>query len=219
MVVVFVLQWQPPLTFSFQQTQFLGVYFVSSQEFLANAYVLAVLLFLALLLQRTFLQASYYVAIETGINLRGAMQVLGWLFFSLHNKNHMTCPHGHSRKMLLWLYFSVWLFNCVSETMTIDKAVWNHGKCLGLDLGNVVLALVLPWITPQMSALRPPHHPALNGTDITNRSQHSFLVNANAASGSFSRYCLTVLLPDSLLWVQNRKHIWATRTREPLRRS
>ncbi|XP_059263616.1 ATP-binding cassette sub-family C member 8 isoform X8 [Mustela nigripes] len=54
--------------------QFLGVYFVSSQEFLANAYVLAVLLFLALLLQRTFLQASYYVAIETGINLRGAIQ-------------------------------------------------------------------------------------------------------------------------------------------------
>lgn len=59
------------------QTQFLGVYFVSSQEFLGNAYVLAVLLFLALLLQRTFLQASYYVAIETGINLRGAIQVLG----------------------------------------------------------------------------------------------------------------------------------------------
>uniref|UniRef100_A0A8C4X549 ATP-binding cassette, sub-family C (CFTR/MRP), member 8b n=1 Tax=Erpetoichthys calabaricus TaxID=27687 RepID=A0A8C4X549_ERPCA len=44
-------------------------------EFLANAYVLAVLLFFALLLQRTFLQASYYVAIETGINLRGAMQI------------------------------------------------------------------------------------------------------------------------------------------------
>ncbi|KAI4580849.1 hypothetical protein MJG53_010391 [Ovis ammon polii x Ovis aries] len=56
------------------KTRFLGVYFVSSQEFLANAYVLAVLLFLALLLQRTFLQASYYVAIETGINLRGAIQ-------------------------------------------------------------------------------------------------------------------------------------------------
>uniref|UniRef100_A0AAA9SFU0 ATP binding cassette subfamily C member 8 n=1 Tax=Bos taurus TaxID=9913 RepID=A0AAA9SFU0_BOVIN len=58
------------------KTQFLGVYFVSSQEFLANAYVLAVLLFLALLLQRTFLQASYYVAIETGINLRGAIQII-----------------------------------------------------------------------------------------------------------------------------------------------
>nr|XP_033784243.1 ATP-binding cassette sub-family C member 8 isoform X2 [Geotrypetes seraphini] len=56
------------------QIKFLGVNFISSQEFLANAYVLAVLLFFALLLQRTFLQASYYVAIETGINLRGAMQ-------------------------------------------------------------------------------------------------------------------------------------------------
>ncbi|XP_070789628.1 ATP-binding cassette sub-family C member 8 isoform X3 [Pituophis catenifer annectens] len=56
------------------KTKIMGVYFISSQEFLANAYVLSVLLFFALLLQRTFLQASYYVAIETGINLRGAIQ-------------------------------------------------------------------------------------------------------------------------------------------------
>uniref|UniRef100_A0A663M5D5 ATP binding cassette subfamily C member 8 n=1 Tax=Athene cunicularia TaxID=194338 RepID=A0A663M5D5_ATHCN len=56
------------------QIKILGVFFISSQEFLSNAYVLAVLLFFALLLQRTFLQASYYVAIETGINLRGAIQ-------------------------------------------------------------------------------------------------------------------------------------------------
>ncbi|XP_037701589.1 ATP-binding cassette sub-family C member 9 isoform X2 [Choloepus didactylus] len=46
---------------------------LSSKEFLENAYVLAVLLFLALILQRTFLQASYYVTTETGINLRGAL--------------------------------------------------------------------------------------------------------------------------------------------------
>ncbi|XP_040824354.1 ATP-binding cassette sub-family C member 9 isoform X7 [Ochotona curzoniae] len=50
-----------------------GVKTLSSKEFLENAYVLAVLLFLALILQRTFLQASYYVTIETGINLRGAL--------------------------------------------------------------------------------------------------------------------------------------------------
>ncbi|XP_067915013.1 ATP-binding cassette sub-family C member 9 isoform X2 [Heterodontus francisci] len=55
------------------KVKFMGVYFVSSKEFLENVYVLAVLLFLALILQRTFLQASYYVAIETGINLRGAL--------------------------------------------------------------------------------------------------------------------------------------------------
>ncbi|KAH0620929.1 hypothetical protein JD844_021844 [Phrynosoma platyrhinos] len=60
--------------FKAQKTKILGVFFISSQEFLANAYVLAVLLFFTLLLQRTFLQASYYVAIETGINLRGAIQ-------------------------------------------------------------------------------------------------------------------------------------------------
>uniref|UniRef100_A0A667Z3D6 ATP-binding cassette, sub-family C (CFTR/MRP), member 9 n=1 Tax=Myripristis murdjan TaxID=586833 RepID=A0A667Z3D6_9TELE len=52
---------------------YFGVYFMSSTELLQNASVLAVLLFLALVLQRTFLQASYYVTIETGINLRGAL--------------------------------------------------------------------------------------------------------------------------------------------------
>lgn len=63
----------------------LGIYFISSKEFLENGYVLAVLLFFALLLQRTFLQASYYVAIETGINLRGAIQV--------------NCTHTHCKKV------------------------------------------------------------------------------------------------------------------------
>lgn len=52
-----------------------GVYFMFSTELLQNTSVLAVLLFLALVLQRTFLQASYYVTIETGINLRGALLV------------------------------------------------------------------------------------------------------------------------------------------------
>lgn len=59
-----------------QETYF-GVYFMSSTELLQNTSVLAVLLFLALVLQRTFLQASYYVTIETGINLRGALLVRG----------------------------------------------------------------------------------------------------------------------------------------------
>lgn len=52
-----------------------GVYFMSSSKLLQNPSVLAVLLFLALILQRTFLQASYYVTIETGINMRGALLV------------------------------------------------------------------------------------------------------------------------------------------------
>uniref|UniRef100_A0A8C5BBM9 ATP-binding cassette, sub-family C (CFTR/MRP), member 8 n=1 Tax=Gadus morhua TaxID=8049 RepID=A0A8C5BBM9_GADMO len=59
-------------------------------EFLENAYVLAVLLFFALLLQRTFLQASYYVAIETGINLRGAIQT------KIYNKILRLCTSNMS---------------------------------------------------------------------------------------------------------------------------
>uniref|UniRef100_A0AAX7TKQ0 ATP-binding cassette, sub-family C (CFTR/MRP), member 9 n=1 Tax=Astatotilapia calliptera TaxID=8154 RepID=A0AAX7TKQ0_ASTCA len=57
---------QPPVT-HFEN------YHMSSYELLQNSSILAVLLFLALILQRTFLQASYYVTIETGINMRGAL--------------------------------------------------------------------------------------------------------------------------------------------------
>nr|XP_046235528.1 ATP-binding cassette sub-family C member 9 isoform X2 [Scatophagus argus] len=56
-----------------KKEMYFDVYFMSSTELLQNTSVLAVLLFLALVLQRTFLQASYYVTIETGINLRGAL--------------------------------------------------------------------------------------------------------------------------------------------------
>uniref|UniRef100_A0A3Q3JIT7 ATP-binding cassette, sub-family C (CFTR/MRP), member 8 n=1 Tax=Monopterus albus TaxID=43700 RepID=A0A3Q3JIT7_MONAL len=74
---------QPPM-------RLLGIDFISSKEFLENAYVLAVLLFLALLLQRTFLQASYYVAIETGIGLRGALQT------KIYNKIMRLCTSNMS---------------------------------------------------------------------------------------------------------------------------
>uniref|UniRef100_A0A3Q2T544 ATP-binding cassette, sub-family C (CFTR/MRP), member 9 n=1 Tax=Fundulus heteroclitus TaxID=8078 RepID=A0A3Q2T544_FUNHE len=55
------------------EENYFRVYFMHTTELLENSSVLAVLLFLALVLQRTFLQASYYVTIETGINLRGAL--------------------------------------------------------------------------------------------------------------------------------------------------
>ncbi|XP_061532689.1 ATP-binding cassette sub-family C member 8 isoform X2 [Phycodurus eques] len=73
-----------------QPIRLLGIYFISSKEFLENAYVLAVLLFFALLLQRTFLQASYYVAIETGIKLRGAIQT------KIYNKIMRLCTSNMS---------------------------------------------------------------------------------------------------------------------------
>lgn len=63
------------VTCDWLQVRLLNVYFMSSAELLRNTSVLAVLLFLALILQRTFLQASYYVTIETGINMRGALLV------------------------------------------------------------------------------------------------------------------------------------------------
>ncbi|XP_015261974.1 PREDICTED: ATP-binding cassette sub-family C member 9-like, partial [Gekko japonicus] len=58
--------------------------YLTSHDFLKTAYVLAILLFLALILQRTFLQASYYVAIETGINLRGALLIIMGVILLYH---------------------------------------------------------------------------------------------------------------------------------------
>uniref|UniRef100_A0A673B843 ATP-binding cassette, sub-family C (CFTR/MRP), member 8 n=1 Tax=Sphaeramia orbicularis TaxID=375764 RepID=A0A673B843_9TELE len=82
---------QPPvINLETLEDLLLGIYFISSKEFLENAYVLAVLLFFALLLQRTFLQASYYVAIETGINLRGAIQT------KIYNKIMRLCTSNIS---------------------------------------------------------------------------------------------------------------------------
>uniref|UniRef100_A0A665UJ03 ATP-binding cassette, sub-family C (CFTR/MRP), member 8 n=1 Tax=Echeneis naucrates TaxID=173247 RepID=A0A665UJ03_ECHNA len=78
------------ICYNVTQMRLLGIYFISSKEFLENAYVLAVLLFFALLLQRTFLQASYYVAIETGINLRGAIQT------KIYNKIMRLCTSNMS---------------------------------------------------------------------------------------------------------------------------
>lgn len=80
------------------QMTLLGIDFISSKEFLENAYVLAVLLFSALLLQRTFLQASYYVAIETGINLRGAIQA--WRY-----SGTLVLVHGGCLISRAWLSY------------------------------------------------------------------------------------------------------------------
>lgn len=79
---------------------------LSSKEFLENAYVLAVLLFLALILQRTFLQASYYVTIETGINLRGALLVCTSFEWSLCFENAIY-PSDDRRVVEVILFFTI----------------------------------------------------------------------------------------------------------------
>lgn len=102
------------------QIRLLGINFISSKEFLENAYVLTVLLFFALLLQRTFLQASYYVAIETGINLRGAIQVQQIL--------HVTCDCQK-------LFIEVLLF----VHMALNVVVLSPDKNLQQDHASVHL--------------------------------------------------------------------------------
>lgn len=100
--------------------------YLSSEEFLRNVYVLAVLLFLALILQRTFLQASYYVTTETGINLRGALLVSK----DLPEDSLITAP-------ALWFHLPHSLSEDWLEMMVSEKicAVFLYRK-----LDKVVLA-------------------------------------------------------------------------------
>ncbi|XP_019616773.1 PREDICTED: ATP-binding cassette sub-family C member 8-like [Branchiostoma belcheri] len=53
--------------------KFLEHYFVSLEEFMENGFILAYLLFMATLLQHTFLEMSYYLAIKEGINLKAGI--------------------------------------------------------------------------------------------------------------------------------------------------
>uniref|UniRef100_A0A671WZY1 ATP-binding cassette, sub-family C (CFTR/MRP), member 8 n=1 Tax=Sparus aurata TaxID=8175 RepID=A0A671WZY1_SPAAU len=137
-----------------QPMSLLGIYFISSKEFLENAYVLAVLLFLALLLQRTFLQASYYVAIETGINLRGAIQT------KIYNKIMRLCTSNMSMgeltvaqicnlvaidtNQLMWFFFL--LPNLWAMPVQIIVGVILLYYLLGISalIGATVIAVLAP---------------------------------------------------------------------------
>ncbi|XP_019621129.1 PREDICTED: ATP-binding cassette sub-family C member 9-like [Branchiostoma belcheri] len=61
-------------TISFHESQQVKEhYFVSLEEFMENGFILAYLLFMATLLQHTFLEMSYYLAIKEGINLKAGI--------------------------------------------------------------------------------------------------------------------------------------------------
>uniref|UniRef100_A0A8D3ABM7 ATP-binding cassette, sub-family C (CFTR/MRP), member 8 n=1 Tax=Scophthalmus maximus TaxID=52904 RepID=A0A8D3ABM7_SCOMX len=121
----------------------LGIYFISSKEFLENAYVLAVLLFFALLLQRTFLQASYYVAIETGINLRGAIQT------KIYNKIMRLCTSNMSMGELTVAQI------CNLVAIDTNQLMWFFFLCPNLWAMpvQIVLGVILLYYLLGISAL------------------------------------------------------------------
>ncbi|XP_075459040.1 ATP-binding cassette sub-family C member 9 isoform X4 [Ascaphus truei] len=129
-------------------------YLLSSKEFLENPYVLAVLLFLALILQRTFLQASYYVTIETGINLRGALLAMIYnkiLRLSTSNMSMGEMTLGQINNLvaietnqLMWFLFlcpNLW-----AMPVQIIMGVILLYKLLGLSalVGAAVIVLLAP---------------------------------------------------------------------------
>ncbi|XP_034144190.1 ATP-binding cassette sub-family C member 8 isoform X3 [Esox lucius] len=138
---------QPPI-------KLLGVYFISSQEFLENAYVLAVLLFFALILQRTFLQASYYVAIETGINLRGAIQT------KIYNKIMRLCTSNMSMgeltvgqicnlvaidtNQLMWFFFLCPNLWAMPVQIIVGVILLYYLLGISALIGATVIALLAP---------------------------------------------------------------------------
>uniref|UniRef100_A0AAR2M2I7 ATP-binding cassette, sub-family C (CFTR/MRP), member 8 n=1 Tax=Pygocentrus nattereri TaxID=42514 RepID=A0AAR2M2I7_PYGNA len=134
--------------------QLLGIYFISSQEFLANAYVLAVLLFFALLLQRTFLQASYYSAIQTGINLRGAIQT------KIFNKIMRLCTSNMSMgemtvgqicnlvaidtSQLMWFFFLCPNLWAMPVQIIVGVILLYYLLGISALIGATVIALLAP---------------------------------------------------------------------------
>ncbi|XP_035497539.1 ATP-binding cassette sub-family C member 8 [Scophthalmus maximus] len=126
-----------------QPMRLLGIYFISSKEFLENAYVLAVLLFFALLLQRTFLQASYYVAIETGINLRGAIQT------KIYNKIMRLCTSNMSMGELTVAQI------CNLVAIDTNQLMWFFFLCPNLWAMpvQIVLGVILLYYLLGISAL------------------------------------------------------------------
>uniref|UniRef100_A0A7N6AHC0 ATP-binding cassette, sub-family C (CFTR/MRP), member 8 n=1 Tax=Anabas testudineus TaxID=64144 RepID=A0A7N6AHC0_ANATE len=138
---------QPPV-------RLLGIYFISSKEFLENAYVLAVLLFFALLLQRTFLQASYYVAIETGINLRGAIQT------KIYNKIMRLCTSNMSMgeltvgqicnlvaidtNQLMWFFFLCPNLWAMPVQITVGVILLYYLLGISALIGATVIAVLAP---------------------------------------------------------------------------
>ncbi|XP_027893039.1 ATP-binding cassette sub-family C member 8 isoform X5 [Xiphophorus couchianus] len=126
-----------------QPMKLLGIYFISSKEFLENAYVLAVLLFIALLLQRTFLQASYYVAIETGINLRGAIQT------KIYNKIMRLCTSNMSMGELTVAQI------CNLVAIDTNQLMWFFFLCPNLWAMpvQIILGVILLYYLLGISAL------------------------------------------------------------------
>uniref|UniRef100_A0A8C9X171 ATP-binding cassette, sub-family C (CFTR/MRP), member 8 n=1 Tax=Sander lucioperca TaxID=283035 RepID=A0A8C9X171_SANLU len=123
--------------------QLLGINFISSKEFLENAYVLTVLLFFALLLQRTFLQASYYVAIETGINLRGAIQT------KIYNKIMRLCTSNMSMGELTVAQI------CNLVAIDTNQLMWFFFLCPNLWAMpvQIILGVILLYYLLGISAL------------------------------------------------------------------
>ncbi|XP_041853329.1 ATP-binding cassette sub-family C member 8 isoform X2 [Melanotaenia boesemani] len=137
-----------------QPMKLLGIYFISSKEFLENAYVLAVLLFFALLLQRTFLQASYYVAIETGINLRGAIQT------KIYNKIMRLCTSNMSMgeltvaqicnlvaidtNQLMWFFFLCPNLWAMPVQIIVGVILLYYLLGISALIGATVIALLAP---------------------------------------------------------------------------
>ncbi|XP_075886008.1 ATP-binding cassette sub-family C member 9 isoform X3 [Nelusetta ayraudi] len=136
------------------QERYFGVHFMSTYELLQNTSVLAVLLFLALVLQRTFLQASYYVTIETGINLRGALLAMIYnkiLRLSTSNMSMGEMTLGQINNLvaietnqLMWFLFlcpNLW-----AMPVQIVMGVFLLHYLLGV--GAIVGALVIILLTP-----------------------------------------------------------------------
>uniref|UniRef100_UPI00358F63B0 ATP-binding cassette sub-family C member 8-like isoform X2 n=1 Tax=Myxine glutinosa TaxID=7769 RepID=UPI00358F63B0 len=149
------------------ETRHLGVFFISSSEFLANGYVLAVLLFSSLILQRTFLQASHYKAIETGVRLRGSLQIMIYnkiLRFSTSNLSMGDMTSGQISNLmaidlnqLMWFIFLCPNLWALPVQIIVGVLLLYHLLGVSALLGTAVIALLFPlqyWIAMRLAEVQ-----------------------------------------------------------------
>uniref|UniRef100_A0AAX7V8Q7 ATP-binding cassette, sub-family C (CFTR/MRP), member 9 n=1 Tax=Astatotilapia calliptera TaxID=8154 RepID=A0AAX7V8Q7_ASTCA len=126
-------------------------YHMSSYELLQNSSILAVLLFLALILQRTFLQASYYVTIETGINMRGAMIYNKILRLSTSNMSMGEMTLGQINNLvaietnqLMWFLFLCPNLWAMPVQIVMGIILLRHFMGSSALVGAAVIVLLAP---------------------------------------------------------------------------
>ncbi|CAH1801693.1 unnamed protein product [Owenia fusiformis] len=128
------------------------VQYISVVDFINNGYVLSIILFLATVLQNTFLQSHFYLVIREAVRLKGALQAMiykktlrlsGWTMSSGEMTqgqivNHVSTDCFHLQ-MMFFLFHFVWTMPIqIAITMFLLYNVLGSSALIG---GSIILLI------------------------------------------------------------------------------